>query len=415
MRCRTEKMSIGQLHVYEHNIDFNPPYQREGGLWNKEKQGLFIDSIANQYDIPKIYFHDLTFRNEQIQYAIIDGKQRLQAIYDFIEGDLKVMGAGKNNNDLFYNDFSNKEKETFKAKTLDIVLVEDADENDIEDLFYRLNNGTTLSTAEKRNAIGGDMCDVIRELSDKNNFFTNRLRISNKRKVHLEIATRFLLIEHLSIKKENNKIVDLTKKPLDNFVMENKKIPSDYRKKLVKLTEQKLNSPKNIFVKQDPFLTRHVFIQTYYILIRNLFLGYTVQNEEIRSFLEKFEKERLQDRAKDDSDREVDFVNFALQVQQGIGNKGSIEERDRILRKYYLKWHPNTLPKDSKRMFILEERNLIWILSGKTCQKCQRELNDFEEMEADHIRPHSRGGKTTIENGQALCKECHQKKTNEMR
>ena len=412
MRCRTQQMLISQLDVYKHNINFDPSYQREGGLWNKDKQGLFIDSILRSYDIPKIYFHDLRFHNEQIQYAIIDGKQRLQAIYGFIKGKFSSASSDGKSKDLFYNDLSDRRKEEFRASSLDIVLVEDADEDDIEDLFYRLNNGTTLSTAEKRNVIGGDMCDVIRELSSKNKFFTNRIRISNKRKVHLEIATRFLLIEHQSIKKEDDRTIDLTKKPLDRFVEENKEISDGYRRKLMKETEQKLQSPKNIFSTKDPFLTRHVFIQTYYILIRNLLSKYAVQNKEIRSFLEMFEKERLDDRKKDDSDREVDFVNFALQVQQGIGNKGAIDDRDRILRKYYLKWHPDTLPKDVKRMFNLEERNLIWILSGKTCQKCQRKLNDFEEMEADHIVPYSKGGKTTISNAQALCKSCNLEKSN---
>ena len=32
-------------------------------------------------------------------------------------------------------------------------------------------------------------------------------------------------------------------------------------------------------------------------------------------------------------------------------------------------------------------------------------------MEADHITPWSEGGKTEIENGQMLCRECNRKKS----
>ena len=35
----------------------------------------------------------------------------------------------------------------------------------------------------------------------------------------------------------------------------------------------------------------------------------------------------------------------------------------------------------------------------------------MEEMEADHITPWSRGGKTLAENCQMLCRECNRRKS----
>ncbi|MDR2732322.1 MAG: HNH endonuclease, partial [Fibromonadaceae bacterium] len=45
------------------------------------------------------------------------------------------------------------------------------------------------------------------------------------------------------------------------------------------------------------------------------------------------------------------------------------------------------------------------------CKKCGKEYK-FEEMEADHIKPWSKGGKTTVENCQMLCKDCNRRKSN---
>ncbi len=59
MHCLSERMSIGRLVVERNVIQDNPEYQRESGVWSPEKKQLFLDSILNDIDIPKIYFHDL--------------------------------------------------------------------------------------------------------------------------------------------------------------------------------------------------------------------------------------------------------------------------------------------------------------------------------------------------------------------
>jgi hypothetical protein len=74
-------------------IDMEPPYQRRGRLWSPTDKAYLIDSIVNGFDVPKIYMADFTWgdsplNRQQLPYAIIDGKQRLEAIFDFFEGDI---------------------------------------------------------------------------------------------------------------------------------------------------------------------------------------------------------------------------------------------------------------------------------------------------------------------------------------
>ncbi|HEN3664370.1 TPA: hypothetical protein U5E42_004211, partial [Yersinia enterocolitica] len=42
--------TIMMLHAEKDEIQLSPEYQRLGGIWNKEKKQLLIDSILNDYD-----------------------------------------------------------------------------------------------------------------------------------------------------------------------------------------------------------------------------------------------------------------------------------------------------------------------------------------------------------------------------
>ncbi len=70
-------MTIGKFLVEKNVIDESPDYQRESGVWSTEKKQLFLDSLFNEFDVPKFYFHDLTGGKGRYDYAIIDGKKRL--------------------------------------------------------------------------------------------------------------------------------------------------------------------------------------------------------------------------------------------------------------------------------------------------------------------------------------------------
>lgn len=63
-----------------------------------------------------------------------------------------------------------------------------------------------------------------------------------------------------------------------------------------------------------------------------------------------------------------------------------------------------------KRTFSTNQKRALFILADGKCRVCGKDLP--EDWHADHIKPYSRGGKTDIINGQALCPECNLKKGN---
>jgi superfamily II DNA or RNA helicase len=64
-----------------------------------------------------------------------------------------------------------------------------------------------------------------------------------------------------------------------------------------------------------------------------------------------------------------------------------------------------------RRLFSPLERFVLADKAGWICQKCGQALTNFH---ADHVRPYSKGGPTTLDNGQALCPSCNLKKGDRM-
>src|SRR5712671_5595158 len=104
-RCKMQTATTRNFHVTQFEaktlswwktrrtkIDMDPPYQRRGRHWSETDKAYLIDSILNRYDISKLYVADFTWGESalnrlKLPYAIIDGKQRFEAIFDFFDGN----------------------------------------------------------------------------------------------------------------------------------------------------------------------------------------------------------------------------------------------------------------------------------------------------------------------------------------
>ncbi|WP_194842332.1 DUF262 domain-containing protein [Agrobacterium pusense] len=190
-------------------IDMAPPYQRKGGLWRVEDRQALIDTMMNGYDMPKLYFADFTTIKSPLnaagmRYAVIDGKQRLNAIFDFLSNamplsstfvleenpELKLAG-------LYYKDVAEiafDYAERVEEFPMPIVHVVTDDSAKIRELFLRLNKGIVLTGPEKRNAMLGDVPDAIKELSE-HEFFRFCTSYKDDRGESLNNAGKILAFE----------------------------------------------------------------------------------------------------------------------------------------------------------------------------------------------------------------------------
>ena len=184
-------------------IDFEPDYQRKGGVWDLEKKQYFIDSIINRMDLTKLYFHELSPSNRSLhnrRYGVIDGKQRLEAIQGFVENEFPLShefeyfhaddqhAAGKTYTQLL-TEFPVL-RARFDDTVLPITVMRVDDEVFIEGLFVRLNEQANLNAPEKRNAFGGPIPLAIRELA-KHDLFTDCIPFEDGRYRYRDLAASF--------------------------------------------------------------------------------------------------------------------------------------------------------------------------------------------------------------------------------
>ena len=158
MEIKMQHWTLHGVRRREGKIDPSPPRQT-GPRWSPSQKQLFIDSILRQYDIPKLYLRRVS--RPPHQWEVIDGQQRLRAIWEFFRGeyplskdadavdDYKI--AGKK-----YDELDDDLRDDFDAYELQFIMFDEALDEVIDEMFIRLNNGVPLNSAEKRNAISGN-------------------------------------------------------------------------------------------------------------------------------------------------------------------------------------------------------------------------------------------------------------------
>jgi uncharacterized protein with ParB-like and HNH nuclease domain len=70
----------------------NPEYQR-GVVWSPSLKKKFIDSVLRGYPLPIIFLHHIkkvVANMQREDFEIIDGQQRITALYEFVEGNFQV-------------------------------------------------------------------------------------------------------------------------------------------------------------------------------------------------------------------------------------------------------------------------------------------------------------------------------------
>lgn len=397
------------VHGIRERIDTNPDFQRPA-VWGNSQKQLLIDTMLRDYDVPKLYWRKTGAKPDT--YDVVDGQQRLRAIWDFFDGNFKLPKDsdpidGMNIAGCVYKDLPDELRMKFDVYALDVVVLEDTDDDEVREMFLRLQNGTSLKAQEKRNAYPGKMRDFVHALS-KHAFF-EKVGFANSRFNHDLVAAQCACLE-LAGKPTNIKNADLNKMYENNKGFDDKSAEAKSVVRVLKI----LN---DIFKEKTPELERYNVISLYCV-IAELQKQYVIEDikPHFYDWFIQFEQERRLQEEKSEDEIVAEWSAYKEKISHSTDAEESIRWRMEFMLRNLLEKYPSIRLKDNQRMFTHHQRLAVFRRDGGVCQlkvKCDGVKLTWDDWHCDHIQPWSKGGKTTVENGQVACSDCNLSKGGE--
>jgi hypothetical protein len=134
-----------------------PEYQRES-VWSFPKRALLVDSMIRGLIVPPVFV-----AKEGNGLLVIDGKQRLEAMKGFRAGEFTVQLDGVR---LEFEDFPQDLRGRFLGYPLGVVTIHEATEEELRELFLRLQLGMPLTAGEKLNVVRGEIRKLVCAVRD---------------------------------------------------------------------------------------------------------------------------------------------------------------------------------------------------------------------------------------------------------
>lgn len=365
-------MSVAQILRSLQTLQLDPGYQREGGIWTRDRQQLFIDSLLNGFDVPPMYLHRLQppeFRGDiAASYAVVDGRQRLEAIHGFSENryslssDFRLLEPVEESQpslDLEASDelapaaYAGLRLDELHARfpvlayrfldyKVPVTIIETDELELIEELFFRLNEGVPLTPAEKRTR-GSLIREIVMPMVHDDDVF-RAAKFTGRRRNREDLLLRLLFMANEGASLSH--VPDLKKRPLDEFATSFRPAfgtswsandEAQARNRLQVLVDEVkpvLDAINEIFESSDPLLPTVNVFTVHYLVIREFHVtGQPLPNrDDFVFFSEKLQG--LRGAAEDDlSDDELEALEFAQPIQ-GSTTGSYLARRGSILYRY---------------------------------------------------------------------------------
>ena len=413
------------VNLYEKkHLNLNPGFQRDS-VWAPSDRKKLIDSILRNYPLPSIFLYKREDNGHYI-YDVIDGKQRIESIFRFmglIRGDrfstISQVTPNVEKDTIDWKFLCRKKLQHrltgYKLQTIEVS----GELADIIDVFVRINStGKALTPSEKRHAkyYNSEFLRMAGKVAERyvDDFISNKVLSQNqiKRMKHVELICELMV----SI---NNEGVINKKMALDK-VMNANSISGKQVKKLREQCVRTLNRIKRMFPKLKT--TRFCQLSDFYTL-GVLFWKYerdgliltnkrrnTLAFDLIRNFSSEVDKVReLQRRAKGILPGQELYRDYLLTVLQSTDEIKQRKKREDMLNDILESLYEK---KDNKRVFSKEQRRIIWNSEkDPICTLCGIAVT-WKDFTADHVKPHSKAGKTKIINAAITHRSCNSRKGN---
>jgi len=316
-------------------------------VYKDKQRDAVIETVRKNFPLNVMYW----VKNEDDTYEVLDGQQRTISICEYVAGNFSL-------NFQYFHNLEDVEKEQVLDYRLMVYFCEGNDREKL-DWFKTINiAGEKLTDQELRNAIytGTWLTDAKKYFSKSGcpayGIGSDYMNGSPIRQDYLETAISWLsedkIEEYMSRNQHEPNAFELWSY-FQNVITWTSTVFPNYRK------EMKWVSWGSLYNKLKD---------------------------------KKFDAKELENQIK------------TLMQDEDVTKKSGIYE-------YVLNHNERAL---SIRAFTDKQKREAYERQGGMCPACGNHFT-IEEMEADHITPWSKGGKTTAENCQMLCKNCNRTKS----
>lgn len=191
MKMLSKKRALDKIYKRRDRYEI-PDWQRDE-VWQDGKKQQLIDTILRGWKLPKFYF--VKTNDEPEEFEVVDGQQRLTAIFEFFDNELPLSSqSAKEFGAEFYKDLPSDTSDGFDDFEIEYDEIIEATEQELKNFFQRLQQGLPLTSSEKLNAVHSALRNFCRYMV-KHNFFATKIRFADKRYAYFDVACKVATIE----------------------------------------------------------------------------------------------------------------------------------------------------------------------------------------------------------------------------
>lgn len=415
--------ALVSLHQHR-RLNLSPAFQRQS-VWGKRDRQLLIESLLDGVPIPSVYLYRQSGRRGALKYDVIDGKQRIETILYFMgrgplaSDDSLVIRTSFDEGEApdwwSWWDLRTEHQNRIQATNIPIIEVE-GELNEIIDLFVRINStGKRLTGHEKRNAryFESPIMKTGQRLGEAHHDYLLSNGVVSagqaRRMKHVELLVELLLAihkdRHLNKKEEVDRVIR-GESPTQTELQE----AARKLNRALRLLQAVLPDLKTTrFRRGSDFYTLVLLLHRYAEDGVPLRAGRSGENHLAGALLRDFGRgvdELIESRRSGGGGTAAlkPSEEYLQTVRSDTDSAKTRKKRERVLDQVL----EHVFERDAQRLFNATQRRITWHASAhKTCSFCDEPIRRWEDMAVDHVRPHSRGGRTHLSNAALAHRRCN--------